>query len=123
MNTIQSLGMTSRGAGADNIRNVTASPISGLDTQELIDVQPFADAMQNYILNSRDMFGLPRKFNIAFDNGGAISALADTNDIGFSAVRVVEGKSVPCRCLLPRALMRHHGASPVCDGLRPPATA
>ena len=95
LNTIQKLGMSSRGSGADNIRNITASPISGLDPAELIDVQPFADALQNYLSNSRDMFGLPRKFNIAFDNGGSISALADTNDIGFVAVRVHEGRSVP----------------------------
>ena len=70
LNTIQRLGMRAHGSGADNIRNVTASPVSGYDPQELIDVQPFADALQNYISNSRDMFGLPRKFNIAFDNGG-----------------------------------------------------
>lgn len=95
LNAIQRLGMSSRGSGADNIRNITASPISGFDPQELIDVQPFADGLQNYIGNSRDMYGLPRKFNIAFDNGGAISALADTNDIGFVAVRVTEGRSVP----------------------------
>ena len=95
LNAIAKLGMTSRGSGADNIRNITASPISGYDPQELIDVQPFADALQNYLSNSRDMYGLPRKFNIAFDNGGAISALADTNDIGFTTVRVGEGKSVP----------------------------
>ena len=95
LNAIQRLGMRSHGAGADNIRNVTASPVSGYDARELIDVQPFAEAMQNYISNSRDMFGLPRKFNIAFDGGGIITALADTNDIGFVAVRMGEGKSVP----------------------------
>ncbi len=95
LNGLQRLGMRSHGSGADNIRNITASPISGYDPQELIDVQPFADALGNYISNSRDMFGLPRKFNIAFDNGGAISTLADTNDIGFVAVRVGEGRSVP----------------------------
>lgn len=95
LNAVRRLGMTSLGSGADNIRNITASPISGYDPHELIDVQPFADAMQNYLTNSRDMFGLPRKFNIAFDNGGAISSLADTNDIGFTAVRVGEGKSIP----------------------------
>lgn len=95
LNTIQQLGMRAHGSGADNIRNITASPISGYDPHELIDVQPFADALQNYISNSRDLFGLPRKFNIAFDNGGSISALADTNDIGFVAVHVGEGRSVP----------------------------
>jgi ferredoxin-nitrite reductase len=95
LNSVRKLGMSGLGSGADNIRNITASPISGYDPQELIDVQPFADALQNYITNSRDMFGLPRKFNIAFDNGGAISALADTNDIGFVAVKVADDRSVP----------------------------
>lgn len=92
---IQSLGLTSRGSGADNIRNITASPITGFDPSELIDVAPLAEAMQAYITNSRDMYELPRKFNIAFDNGGTISAVADTNDIGFVAVRVAEGRSIP----------------------------
>ena len=90
---VQELGLTSRGAGADNIRNVTATPTSGFDRDELIDVRPYAHALHHYILNHRDLYGLPRKFNIAFDSGGAISAAADTNDIGFCAVRVT-GKSL-----------------------------
>jgi ferredoxin-nitrite reductase len=95
LNRVQSLGLTSRGSGADNIRNITASPITGLDPHELINVAPLAEAMQAYITNSRDLYDLPRKFNIAFDNGGSISAVADTNDIGFVAVRVPEDRSVP----------------------------
>lgn len=95
LNRVAALGMTSRGSGADNIRNITASPISGLDPAELLDVMPLADALQNYISNSPDMYQLPRKFNVAFDNGGAISVLADTNDIGFLAVRIPEGRAVP----------------------------
>src|SRR6478609_6547712 len=85
---LQELGLTSRGAGADNIRNITASPNSGFDPDELIDVRPFAKGLHHYILNHRDLYGLPRKFNIAFDNGGSLSTAADTNDIGFTAVRV-----------------------------------
>jgi ferredoxin-nitrite reductase len=92
---VQALGMSSRGSGADNIRNITASPITGIDPEELIDVAPLAEALNTYILNSRDMYGLPRKFNVAFDNGGAISVVADTNDIGFIAVRVNDAHSVP----------------------------
>jgi ferredoxin-nitrite reductase len=95
LNGIHALGLSSRGAGADNIRNITASPLSGIDPIELIDVTPFADALHHYILNSRDLYGLPRKFNVAFDGGGAVSVVADTNDIGFVAVRVGEGHSVP----------------------------
>jgi ferredoxin-nitrite reductase len=95
LNKVRSLGLTSRGAGADNIRNITASPITGLDPTELYDVAPLADALHHYILNSRDMYGLPRKFNVAFDSGGAISVVTDTNDIGFIATQVGEGRNVP----------------------------
>lgn len=87
---VQDLGLTARGAGADNIRNITASPDSGFAPHELIDVRPHARALHHYIINNRDLYGLPRKFNVAFDNGSLISAAADTNDIGFFAVRVTD---------------------------------
>jgi len=91
---LQEIGLTSRGSGVDNIRNITATPTAGIDRDELIDTRPFAKGVHHYILNNRDMYDLPRKFNIAFEGGGAISAVADTNDIGFMAVRVGEGKGV-----------------------------
>lgn len=94
LSKVQDLGMSSRGAGADNIRNITASPITGIDPEELYDVAPLADALNRYILNSRDLYGLPRKFNVAFDNGGSISVVADTNDIGFVAVQVNDGRGI-----------------------------
>jgi ferredoxin-nitrite reductase len=93
--SLQDLGIITRGSGADNIRNVTGSPTAGIDPLELIDTRPHARAMHYHILHHREMYGLPRKFNIAFDGGGAVSALEDTNDIGFTAVRVGEGRSVP----------------------------
>lgn len=87
---VRDLGLISLGSGGDNIRNVTASPLSGIDPSELTETIPIAKRMHQYILNHRDMYGLPRKFNIAFDGGGRISALDDTNDIGFHAVDVVD---------------------------------
>ncbi len=92
LNKIVNLGLTSRGSGADNVRNITATPTTGFDQQELIDVTPYALGMHHAILNNRDLYGLPRKFNIAFDSGGVISACADTNDIGFYAVELKEGE-------------------------------
>ncbi|MDQ6620526.1 MAG: NirA family protein [Pseudomonadota bacterium] len=86
-------GLTSRGAGADNVRNVTGSPTAGIDPVELIDTRPLGLALHHAILNHRELYGLPRKFNIAFDGGGSVGALEDTNDIGFSAVRIGEGAS------------------------------
>jgi ferredoxin-nitrite reductase len=95
LTAVHELGLTSRGSGADNIRNITASPLAGIDRDELIDVGPLASALHHYILNCRDLYELPRKFNVAFDGGGAISVVADTNDIGFVATRVGKGFGVP----------------------------
>jgi ferredoxin-nitrite reductase len=85
---IQDLGLTTRGSGADNIRNVTGTSTAGIDPQELLDTRPFARAWHFHILNDRSLYGLPRKFNVAFDGAGSIAALEETNDIGFQAVEV-----------------------------------
>ena len=91
---IQDLGLCSRGSGADNIRNVTGTPTAGIDPQELIDTRPYARAWHYHILNDRSLYGLPRKFNVAFDGAGKIAVLEDTNDIAFSAVEVKDGFGV-----------------------------
>jgi len=85
---IQSVGLHTRGAGADNIRNLTCDPTSGLDPEELIDTLPLAQQLGQIILNDRSFYDLPRKFNIAFHGGGRISSVEDTNDIGVKAVRI-----------------------------------
>ena len=95
LEAIQELGLTSRGAGADNIRNITGSPTAGIDPQELIDTRPLTRELHHYILNHRELYGLPRKFNIAFDGGGRVAVLEDTADIGFAAVRVGTGRAAP----------------------------
>ncbi len=88
------LGLTSRGSGADNVRNVTGSPTAGIDPQELIDTRPDARRIHHHILNHRELYGLPRKFNIAFDGSGTIPVLEDTNDVAFTAVPVAAGFGV-----------------------------
>src|SRR3954466_12585488 len=91
---IQDLGLCSRGSGADNIRNVTGTPTAGIDPQELIDTREYAREWHYHILNDRSLYGLPRKFNVAFDGAGKIAVLEDTNDIAFSAVEVKDGFGV-----------------------------
>ncbi len=91
LEALQDIGLTSRGAGADNIRNVTGDATAGVGREELIDTRPYAREWHFHILNQRTLSGLPRKFNVAFDGGGAIPTLEDTNDIGFQAVVVGAG--------------------------------
>jgi ferredoxin-nitrite reductase len=91
---VESLGLWTRGAGADNIRNVTGSATAGIDPQELIDTRPYAREWHFHILNDRALYGLPRKFNVGFDGGGIIPVLEDTNDIGFQAIEVTDGHGI-----------------------------
>src|ERR1700736_6783322 len=91
---IQDLGLSSRGSGADNIRNVTGTPTAGIDPQELLDTRPYAREWHFHILNDRSLYGIPRKFNVAFDGAGKIAVLEDTNDIAFAAIEVKDGFGV-----------------------------
>lgn len=85
---LQGAGLFTRGAGADNIRNITCNPTAGIDPHEWLDARPMAHGLAQMILNSREFYDLPRKFNVAFDGGGMIGVVEDTNDIGMRVCRV-----------------------------------
>ncbi|MCB9496029.1 MAG: NirA family protein [Fibrobacteria bacterium] len=90
---LEECGLGAKGSGADSIRNVVGNPTAGIDPQELLDVRPLCRAWHHHVLHSPDLHGLPRKFNVAFDGGGMIAALEETNDIGLRACHVegIEG--------------------------------
>jgi ferredoxin-nitrite reductase len=108
---LRDLGIVTTGAGADNIRNVTASTLSGLDPTELMETLSLAREMHYHILHKPELYGLPRKFNIAFDGSGRISSLAETNDISWHAVQVTSASGVEdgVYCLLGLGGITGHG--------------
>ncbi|MEL7253685.1 MAG: NirA family protein [Pseudomonadota bacterium] len=85
---MEAANLTAQGTGADSARNLTVTPSAGFDVDELIDMTPQAKQLSRRILRSRDLQGIPRKFNISFDNAGRLSCLSDTNDIGFLAAKL-----------------------------------
>ncbi len=85
---IQDCGLHSKGSGADNLRNFTANPTSGLDPHELYDVMPLIHDLSHYIINQPEFYDLPRKFNISYDSGAPIRVAEDTNDIGLQAIKL-----------------------------------
>lgn len=99
LEAIQDLGLCSRGSGADNIRNVTGDATAGIAAQEIVDTRQLARAWHFHILNDRSLYGLPRKFNVAFDGGGPVATLEETNDIGFQAVLTKPSEGAPARLL------------------------
>jgi ferredoxin-nitrite reductase len=88
---IQLVGLHTRGAGADNIRNLTSNPTAGIDPHELIDCTPYVQELAQFIIHHREFYDLPRKFNVAFNGGGLIGSVEDTNDIGVTAVQGSDG--------------------------------
>ena len=79
--------MTSTQSGMDNVRNITGSPVSGIDGSELIDSRELVKKVQDMITNSGEgnyaFTNLPRKFNIAIEGGRDNSVHAEINDIAF----------------------------------------
>ncbi|MEM6848892.1 MAG: NirA family protein, partial [Pseudomonadota bacterium] len=94
MDALTRAGLSCQGSGADSARNMTGSPTAGFDRSELVDLTPYTRRLSNLVLNTRELRALPRKFNISFDNGGRISAVSDSNDIAFQAVKIGEGSAV-----------------------------
>ncbi len=84
---LEAAGMTSVQSGMDNVRNITGSPVAGLDANELIDTQGLVRQVQDMITNNGEgnpaFTNLPRKFNIAIEGGRDNSVHAEINDIAF----------------------------------------
>lgn len=92
---LHEVGITTRGACADSVRNVTACPHTGLLASEPFDVGPYAQLINDYFLFNPLNTTLPRKFKISFTNCGRDCAQGPINDIGFYAhVRNEGGKRV-----------------------------
>lgn len=83
----QTVGLTSVQSGMDNVRNITASPVSGIDKAELIDTRELAQQVQDLITSNGQgnpkFTNLPRKFNIAIGGCPDNSIHAEINDIAF----------------------------------------
>lgn len=78
-------GLTTREAGGNSVRNVTACPLAGVCAREEFDVRPRAEATARLLLRNPGTQRLPRKFKIAFSGCAQDCALAGINDVGLLA--------------------------------------
>ena len=79
------VGITTRGACADSVRNVTACPYAGTAPGEPFDVAPYCLAVHDYFLFNPLNLTLPRKFKIAVEGCEHDCAQGPVNDIGLYA--------------------------------------
>jgi len=84
---LKEVGLTSIQSGMDNVRNITGSPLAGIDPDELIDVRGLTRKVQDMITNNGEgnpsFSNLPRKFNIALCGCRDNSVHAEINDLAF----------------------------------------
>ena len=87
MRRLAAVGITTREACGNTVRNVTACPIAGVCREQAFDVTPYAKATAYFLLGHPDTQDFGRKFKIAFsgcrDNACGVIML---HDIGLIAV-------------------------------------
>ena len=86
MRTIGAVGLTTREACSNTVRNVTACSLAGVDATEAFDVTPYAAAFARYFLRKPENQALPRKFKTAFSGCEEDCAVLGIHDLGFHAV-------------------------------------
>ena len=94
MRRLAAVGITSREACGNVVRNVTACPLAGVCRDEVFDVTPYAKASSRFLLGHPDTQDFGRKFKVAFSGcKEEACGLTSMHDLGAIArKRVVDGK-------------------------------
>jgi sulfite reductase (ferredoxin) len=91
MRRLAAVGITTREACGNSVRNVTACPLSGVCHSEGFDVTPYAKAAAKFMLGHPDAQGFGRKFKIAFSGcKDQACALTNMHDMGCIATTKIE---------------------------------
>ncbi|MGH7392056.1 MAG: nitrite/sulfite reductase [Candidatus Rokuibacteriota bacterium] len=92
MRALGEVGLTTREACGNTVRNVTVGHCAGVCPREAFDPTPYADAVARFLLRNPMNQNLPRKFKIAFSGCADDTGLTPIHDVGArAAVRIVDG--------------------------------
>ena len=91
MRMIGDVGLTTREACGNTVRNVVAHPTAGVSKDEVFDVSPYAAAYARYFLRHPTTQNMPRKSKTAFSGSEKDEAMTPFHDMGFIA-RERDGK-------------------------------
>jgi len=87
--------ITLREACGNTLRNVTASPVAGIDKDEPFDVSPYAHTLFQYFLRNPVCQEMGRKFKISFSSSEKDTGISFIHDIGFiPKVKTEDGKEI-----------------------------
>src|SRR5919201_1734288 len=77
------VGLSSREACGNTVRNVTGDPYAGVSHDELFDITPYGGAFVRYFVRNEVCQLLPRKFKVAFTANDDDRAITGIHDLGF----------------------------------------
>ena len=91
MRILGDVGLSTREACGNTIRNVTGSAAAGVAVDEVFDATPYAAAYARYFLRHELSGEMPRKIKTAFSGGPTDDAVVGIHDIGFIS-KMKDGK-------------------------------
>ena len=90
---LEEVGVTTREACGNTVRNLTASPYAGIDPDEPFDITPYAEAVFKYFLRNPICQDMGRKVKMAFSSSDKDAAYTYFHDFGFiPRLKTVDGK-------------------------------
>jgi sulfite reductase (ferredoxin) len=94
MRRLAAVGITTREACGNTVRNVTACPLAGVCQTESFDVAPYAHAITFFLLGHDDTQDFGRKFKVAFSGcHDQACGLTNFHDVGCIAkTKLVDGQ-------------------------------
>jgi ferredoxin-nitrite reductase len=92
---LEAVGVSSRSAGGDTMRNISGCPVAGKDADELVETRPLLDRIQRDIRGDDTLANLPRKFNISVTGCREGCAQDSINDVALEPARkLIDGERV-----------------------------
>ena len=79
---LEASNVTLREACGNTVRNVTASPLAGLDPEEPFNVLPWAEALWRFFLRNPVCQEMGRKFKVSFSSSDEDTGLGVMHDLG-----------------------------------------
>jgi len=93
IDTLESIGLSCKGACGDVARNVTGCPLAGVAADELYDASPLVLEAGAAVCGRGEFYDLPRKFKICITGCPVWCSYPEINDIGLTAVeRTLRGR-------------------------------
>ncbi len=123
MRILGNVGLVTREACGNTVRNVAGDPLSGVKPEEPFYVAPYLAAYARYFVRHEYTQVLPRKWKTAFASGGHDTVVADIHDLAFipkinNGVKGFEIRIGGGTSIMPRTAWTLTNFTPVSDYLK-----